>query len=92
MDSKNFQTTFILNGGQQQTKSKRFSNLFKNYWNIISLRKTISRAVQYRDDPDGNIINFSKHSFTKSNSTYYIKIWIFIQQQDITRKKRLKLT
>ena len=32
---------------------------------MVKLRKTISRAGGYRDNPDVNVINLSKHSFTK---------------------------
>ena len=42
----------------------------KKYGNIFNLWKTISRAAQYRDDPDRNVISLSKHLQKKSNSKY----------------------
>ena len=49
----------------QKTNSKPSQIYSKNYENIANLRKAISRAARYRDDLDGNVINLSKHSFTK---------------------------
>ena len=37
----------------------------KHHANFIRIRKAISRTIQHRSDPNGNIINLSKHSFTK---------------------------
>ena len=63
---KDLQTTFILNGDQQTNQMKNVLDfVFKNYGNTVNLRKTISRAAEYREDPYGNITNLSKHSFTK---------------------------
>ena len=56
--SKALQMASILNGG-------RFQIYSKSYGNIVNLQKAISRAAWYRDEPDGNVINLSKHSFTK---------------------------
>ena len=50
----------------KDTKYKTFSNSFKNWGNVVNLRKTISRAAIYRDDRHRNVINLSKHSFTKN--------------------------
>ena len=46
-------------------KHSQISSKKKNYQNIVNLRKTISRPARYGDDPYANVINLSKHSFTK---------------------------
>ena len=32
----------------------------------FTYKKTVSRAVHYRDDPEGNVINLFKYSFSKN--------------------------
>ena len=32
----------------------------------IKLRKAVSRAIRYRDNPEGNVMNLSKYLFTKN--------------------------
>ena len=37
----------------------------KHHANFIRIRKAISRTLQHRSDPNGNIKNLSKHLFTE---------------------------
>ena len=78
----------------QTNQIKKHSRIYsKNYGNIVHLRKTVSRAAPYRADPDGNVINLSKYSFTikqKNNSQYKTKIWIFCSTPGYYNKKEIK--
>ena len=62
---KNLQTTSIVNRGQQVNQIK---NVFEFIQKAIetSTYKIVSRAVLYRDGPEGNVIHLSKYSFTKN--------------------------
>ena len=46
--------------------NKRRNRIYsKNHGNFIRLRKIIARSILLRNDPNGNLINLSKYSFTK---------------------------
>ena len=91
METKNLQTVSILNEGQQTNQIKKRSRIYsKNYGNIVNLRKTISRAARYRDDPDGNVINLSKHSFTKKQFKLLNKNLNFCPMPGYYNKKEIK--
>ena len=50
----------------KKTSNKTIIKLYtKHHANFIRIRKAISRAIQHRSDPNVNMINLSKHSFTK---------------------------
>ena len=85
------QTVSILNRGQQTNQIKKRSRIYsKKYGNIVSLQKTISMAARYRDDPDGNVINLSKHSFTKKQFKVLNKISNFCPTPGYYNKKAIK--
>ena len=91
MDSKNLQTASIFKGGQQTNQIKNVFEFIKKYYgNIINLRKTISRAARERDDPDGNVINLSKHPFTKKQFSILNKILNFCPMPGNHNKKEIK--
>ena len=69
---------------------KRFRVYSKNYGNIVSLRKTISRTARYRDDPYGNVINLSKHSFIKKQFEVLKKNLNFCPTPGYYNKKEIK--
>ena len=85
---------YIYTNQIQTNQIKKHSRVYsKNYGNIVHLRKTVSRAAPYRADPDGNVINISKYSFTikqKNNSQYKTKIWIFCSTPGYYNKKEIK--
>ena len=90
-DSKNLQTTSILNGRQQTKHIKNLSRLYsKSCGNIINLRKTISRATRDRDKPEGHPINFSKYSFTKNQFKLLNKNLKFYPAPGYYDKKEIK--
>ena len=63
-------------------------------FNIINLRKTVSRAIRYRDDPEGNVINLSKYSFTKKQfkvSSIKQKLKLLSNCRALQQGKNLKL-
>ena len=44
----------------------------KNDANFVRIQKTISRLIQYWNDPNGNVINLSKNSFLHTDSIIYL--------------------
>ena len=66
--------------GDHQTK--QIKNMLKiihsnNYGNYVNIQRTISRAAQYRDDPDGNVTHLSKYSFTKKQFKVLCKTFLY---------------
>ena len=45
----------------------------KNQVNFLIILRTISKAMQYRNYPNGNVIKLSNHSFTQQYYIYWIK-------------------
>ena len=85
------QTASIVNAGQQTQPNKKCSRIYsKNYVNIVNLRKTISTAARYRDDPNGNVTNLSKHSFTEKQFKVLKKKSKFCPTPKYSNKKELK--
>ena len=64
MESKNLQTASILNGSQQTNQIKNVLEFIQKTMETLSTyAKQFQRAARYRDDPDRNVTNISKHSF-----------------------------
>ena len=38
----------------------------RNHENFGNLWKTIEKSIRHQSDPNGNILNLTKHSFTKA--------------------------
>ena len=68
-----------------------FSILFKKLCKHCQLRKNIFKGSSiYRDDPDRNVINFSKHSFTKKQFKVLNKNQNFCPAPAYYNKKEIK--
>ena len=80
---------FTKDTSQKNENKKCSPILSKNYANIVNIRKTISRASRYRDDPDGNVMNLSKHSFTKKQFKVLSKNLIFCPTPGYYNKKEV---
>ena len=52
-----------VDGGQKQHQIKQVIKFIQSTHcaNFIRMRKAISRTIQHRSDPNGNIINLAKH-------------------------------
>ena len=91
MESKKLAKGLHLQWRPANKPNKKRSQIHsKSYGNIVSLRKTISRAARYRDDPDGNVINLSKHSFTKIQFKVLHKNLNFCPTPGYYNKKEVK--
>ena len=62
-----------MNGGQEVNEIKNNVNIILKSYGNIYLQKTVSRAIHYRDDLEGNV-NLSKYSFSKNQFKLLNKI------------------
>lgn len=67
-----------------------FPSLLEKTWKHYQLTKTVSRAICYRDDPEGNIIILSKFSFTKNQLEVLNKNLNLFQIKNFKWKIKLK--
>ena len=61
----------------------------RNHENFGNLRKTIEKSIKYQSDPNGNIINLTKHSFTKTEYKLLNKNLNFIPTPKAHNKNEL---
>ena len=75
---------------KHQNRSNR-SNEFHstNNGNFTKLQRTIKTSLKQRHDPDGCVINLSKHSFSKDTYKLLNKNLSFIPTPDIYSKSKL---
>ena len=53
----------------EKTSNNKFIRIYsKNHDNFIRLRKTIIMSILLRNDPNGNVINLSKYSFSNGQN------------------------
>ena len=75
----------------QKESNKTSNNVYtKHHANFTRIRKAISRTIQHRSDPNGNIINLSKHSFTKGQYDLLNKNLNFCPTPEYYKKNILK--
>ena len=53
---------------------------------LANLRKTIEKSIRHQSDPNGNIINLTKHSFTKAEYKLLSKNLNFIPTPEVYNK------
>ena len=61
----------------------------RNYENFENLRETIEKSIRHQSDPNGNIINLTKHSFTKAEYKLLNKNLNFIPTPKVYNKNEL---
>ena len=61
----------------------------KNHENFGKLQKTIEKSLRHQSDPNGNIINLTKHLFTKTECKLLNKNLNFIPTPKVYNKREL---
>lgn len=59
------------------------------YKNFARLQRTIRKPVKYRHEPDGNVINISKHSFSRAKYTFLNMNLNLISTPNLCNKQKL---
>ena len=62
--------------GKETTKS-RITECYnihrRNHENFGNLQKTLEKSIRHQSNPNGKIINLTKHSFTKAEYKLFLK-------------------
>ena len=80
-------------GKGKETAKSRITECYnihrRNHENFGNLRKTLEKSIRHQSDPNGKIINLTKHSFTKAEHKLFFKKINFIPTPKVYNKNEL---